>query len=97
VAVPVIPISAKLIAANGACCSRKCNACEHTRSQQVLPVHLVPERRSGHGLHPTAGSSGEADWSGYVPFDRMPQPFNPGKGYISEIYMILAILINPAF
>ena len=48
----------------------------------LIGLGLVPVRKSGYGLHPVPGSSGEADWSGYVPFERMPRLFNPDVGYI---------------
>ncbi len=48
----------------------------------VISLGRIPVRRSGYGLHPAAGSPGEADWSGYVPFEEMPQSLNPECGYI---------------
>ncbi len=48
----------------------------------LIGLGLVPTRKSGHGLHPAPGSSGEADWSGYIPFEHMPHLFNPDVGYI---------------
>ena len=41
---------------------------------------LVPLRKSGRGRTPQPGWSGEADWTGYVPFDALPRAFNPPSG-----------------
>ncbi|MGJ4883971.1 penicillin acylase family protein [Bradyrhizobium sp. HKCCYLRH1065] len=48
----------------------------------VMSLGRVPVRKSEYGLHPAAGSTGDADWSGYVPFEQMPHSFNPACGYI---------------
>lgn len=37
----------------------------------------VPVRRSGYGWLPAPGWSGEADWVGFIPFERLPHLFNP--------------------
>ncbi|HEC90818.1 MAG TPA: penicillin acylase family protein, partial [Alphaproteobacteria bacterium] len=42
----------------------------------------VPIRKSGHGRVPRPGWTGEADWTGYVPFDALPRVFNPPSGRI---------------
>jgi penicillin amidase len=42
----------------------------------------VPVRKSGDGRYPADGASGEADWSGIVPFEGWPQVFNPLAGAI---------------
>ncbi|MHB9116070.1 MAG: penicillin acylase family protein, partial [Thermoleophilia bacterium] len=34
------------------------------------------------GRYPTAGWTGENDWLGYVPFERLPYAFDPPEGYI---------------
>jgi len=43
---------------------------------------LVPLRKSGDGLAPTLGASGETDWAGVLPFEDMPQIHNPAAGFI---------------
>ena len=43
---------------------------------------LVPTRKSGDGLTPADGASGQYDWTGFVPFEQMPQAFNPPAGYL---------------
>jgi penicillin amidase len=43
---------------------------------------LVPIRKSGRGRVPMPGWTGEADWTGYVPFDALPRTFNPPSGRI---------------
>jgi penicillin amidase len=42
----------------------------------------VPIRAHGSGLTPVPGWDGEHEWTGYVPFDEMPQALNPPDGYI---------------
>ncbi len=42
---------------------------------------LVPVRKSGGGLAPTDGASGATDWTGYVPFEQLPQLHNPPAGF----------------
>ncbi len=37
----------------------------------------VPIRRSGKGRYPKEGWTGKQDWSGYIPFQDLPQAFNP--------------------
>ncbi|QQP87866.1 penicillin acylase family protein [Skermanella sp. TT6] len=43
---------------------------------------LVPIRRKGDGSLPVPGWTGEYGWTGAVPFDQMPQSFNPPAGRI---------------
>jgi penicillin G amidase len=40
----------------------------------------VPIRAKGDGWLPAPGWSGDYDWTGYIPFDDLPQAFNPPKG-----------------
>jgi penicillin amidase len=42
---------------------------------------LVPIRKTGDGLTPADGASGANDWTGYVPFDQLPQLHNPAIGF----------------
>ncbi len=42
----------------------------------------VPVRKSGRGRVPMPGWTGEADWTGYIPFDALPRTFNPTSGRI---------------
>lgn len=42
----------------------------------------IRNREAGHtGLLPVPGT-GEFDWQGFIPFEELPQVFNPDKGYI---------------
>jgi penicillin G amidase len=41
-----------------------------------------PENRT-HGLMPVPGWTGEADWIGSIPFEQLPQSFNPASGYVA--------------
>ena len=42
---------------------------------------LVPMRKSGDGLVPVDGASGAFDWTGTIPFDQLPQLYNPAIGF----------------
>ncbi|WP_283135551.1 penicillin acylase family protein [Rhizohabitans arisaemae] len=42
----------------------------------------IPVRTKGDGRWPVPGWTGEHDWSGYIPFDKLPTVYNPAKGYI---------------
>lgn len=44
----------------------------------------VPIRKPKSGLIPAYGSAGEADWQGYIPFDHLPQIYNPPSGKIAN-------------
>ncbi len=43
----------------------------------------VPVRKKGHGEVPVPGDSDEYEWTGYIPFDRLPQIVNPDGGLIA--------------
>jgi len=47
-----------------------------------IGVGRVPIRAKGDALIPVPGWSGDYAWTGYIPFDEMPQKFNPEVGYI---------------
>jgi len=42
----------------------------------------VPIRAKGDGQVPVPGWTGEYEWIGYIPFDELPQLYNPPQGYI---------------
>jgi penicillin G amidase len=42
---------------------------------------LVPMRKSGDGLSPVDGASGAFDWTGMIPFEELPQLYNPAIGF----------------
>ncbi|MCF7827018.1 MAG: penicillin acylase family protein, partial [Candidatus Marinimicrobia bacterium] len=42
----------------------------------------VPLRKSGSGIFPVPGWSGDYDWVGYIPFEEMPHIYNPEGGMI---------------
>lgn len=44
---------------------------------------LIPIRAKGDGLVPVPGWTGEYEWTGYIPFDRMPEVVNPPEGFIA--------------
>jgi penicillin G amidase len=43
----------------------------------------IPIRKAGDGRGPAPGWTGEYDWDGWVPFDKLPQAFNPPAGHIA--------------
>ena len=43
---------------------------------------LVPLRKSGEGLMPAQGASGDNDWTGFVPFEQLPQVYDPPIGFL---------------
>ncbi len=42
----------------------------------------IPVRKSGHGEIPVIGDTDEYEWTGYIPFDELPQALNPPGGII---------------
>ncbi|HSP52123.1 MAG TPA: penicillin acylase family protein [Cryobacterium sp.] len=43
---------------------------------------LIPIRRAGDGTVPVPGWTSAYGWDGYIPFDALPQSFNPARGFI---------------
>ncbi len=43
---------------------------------------LIPIRGRGEGAIPMPGWSSEYDWKGWIPFDELPQAYNPASGMI---------------
>jgi penicillin amidase len=42
----------------------------------------VPVRKKGHGEVPVPGDADDYEWTGYIPFDQLPQALNPDSGLI---------------
>ncbi|CAM5410806.1 penicillin amidase [Streptomyces spiroverticillatus] len=42
----------------------------------------IPVRKAGDGRRPVPGWTGAYDWTGYLPFEKLPTRFNPPEGYI---------------
>jgi penicillin amidase len=42
----------------------------------------IPIRKKGHGEVPVPGDTDDYEWTGYIPFDQLPQAFNPESGLI---------------
>jgi len=42
----------------------------------------VPVRKKGHGEVPVPGDTDDYEWTGYIPFEQLPQVFNPESGLI---------------
>jgi penicillin amidase len=47
-----------------------------------IAAGLMPVRNGGYGALPVPGWSSEFDWKGWIPFDSLPQSFNPSSGII---------------
>ena len=43
----------------------------------------IPLRARGQALLPSPGWTGEYEWTGYIPFDELPQTFNPEQHFIA--------------
>jgi penicillin G amidase len=43
---------------------------------------LLPIRRTFDGDVPVAGSTGSAEWDGFIPFEELPSAYNPASGTI---------------
>ena len=43
----------------------------------------VPVRAKGDGRIPVPGWTGEYEWTGFIPFEQLPQLYNPPQGYIA--------------
>ncbi|HYG87202.1 MAG TPA: penicillin acylase family protein [Azospirillum sp.] len=43
---------------------------------------LVPVRRKGDGTLPVPGWDGEYDWTGFIPYEALPQTVNPPSGQV---------------
>jgi len=55
---------------------------------------IVPVRKQGYGTVPADGASGQNDWVGFVPFNLLPQLYNPPAGYI---FNANNAVVGPAF
>ncbi|MFZ5827416.1 MAG: penicillin acylase family protein [Bacillota bacterium] len=44
---------------------------------------IIPIRAKGNGLAPVPGWTGEYEWTGFIPFEEMPEAVNPAKGYVA--------------
>lgn len=42
----------------------------------------IPIRRTGEGAFPYNGSTNDGEWVGYIPFEQLPQLYNPSNGFI---------------
>jgi penicillin G amidase len=47
-----------------------------------LMAARVPIRKKGHGEVPVPGDTDDYEWTGYLPFDQLPQSYNPDSGFI---------------
>ena len=54
----------------------------------------VPIRKRGHGEIPVPGENDDYEWTGYVPFEQLPQALNPESGLIVTAN---ARVVGPAY
>lgn len=47
-----------------------------------LMAARVPIRKKGHGEIPFPGDTDDHEWTGYIPFEQLPQALNPESGFI---------------
>jgi penicillin G amidase len=47
-----------------------------------LMAARIPVRKKGHGEVPVPGDTDLYEWKGYIPFEQLPQAFNPEDGFI---------------
>jgi penicillin amidase len=47
-----------------------------------LMAAKVPLRKRGHGEIPVPGDTDDYEWTGYIPFEQLPQALNPDSGLI---------------
>ncbi|MBI3445963.1 MAG: penicillin acylase family protein, partial [Magnetospirillum sp.] len=47
-----------------------------------VTVGRIPIRKSGNGTLPQRGWTGEGDWTGWIPFAKLPQSLNPKSGIL---------------
>jgi penicillin amidase len=47
------------------------------------PMGFVPVRAAGDGTIPQSGADGKHDWTGYLPFDQLPNLYDPPSGIIA--------------
>lgn len=43
----------------------------------------IPIRKKGHGEVPVPGDTDDYEWTGYIPFEQLPQALNPDSGFIA--------------
>lgn len=43
---------------------------------------LIPIRSKGNGMLPSPGWTDDYEWRGYIPYEELPNVYNPDKGYI---------------
>ena len=46
-------------------------------------ARYIPIRKSGDGSVPYDGSTDEGEWTGFIPFEKLPHLFDPPSGYIA--------------
>jgi penicillin G amidase len=55
---------------------------DHAGNIGYIAAGTIPIRAKGDGSVPSPGWTGEYEWIGYVPWERLPRRYNPPEGYI---------------
>ena len=50
--------------------------------ERLYAAGRIPIRRTGDGALPYDGSTTDGDWTGYIPFEELPNLYNPPDGLI---------------
>ena len=58
---------------------------------------LQPIRAHGKGIAPVPGWTDEYEWTGFIPFEKMPYLYNPKKGYVVTANAPIAAPSYPYF
>jgi penicillin amidase len=45
---------------------------------------LIPMRAKGYGMVPSPGWTGEYEWTGFIPFDELPNAYNPDRHWLAS-------------
>lgn len=56
----------------------------------IRPTGRVPIRADGDGSLPNDGSKGKGEWTGFVPFNELPNSKNPDQHYLASANQIVA-------
>ena len=52
------------------------------RPHRLLRARAHPDARAGDGSLPAEGWTGDAEWTGWIPFDELPHAFDPPEHFI---------------
>lgn len=56
---------------------------DHAGNIGYVMAGAIPIRAKGQALLPSPGWTGEYEWTGYIPFEELPQTYNPAQHFIA--------------